>query len=104
MVTVREWWEYRLFRFGEKNDHGAGCADVAGGDGGCRCGLSGFVPGRENEKTHGSAGRAGENKGTIQDENKFSLSDEIRILLRSNSHRVSLLSSFCVRNCWNICI
>ena len=29
-------WEYRLFRFGEKNDHGAGCADVAGGDGGSR--------------------------------------------------------------------
>ena len=45
MVTVRE-WEYRLFRFGEKNDHGAGCTDVAGGDGGGRRGLSGFVLGR----------------------------------------------------------
>ena len=41
-------WEYRLFRFGEKNDHGAGCTDVAGGDGGGRRGLSGFVPGRGN--------------------------------------------------------
>lgn len=28
---------------------------MAGGDGGGRCGLSGFVPGRENEKTHGPA-------------------------------------------------
>ena len=58
MVTVREWWEYRLFRFGEKNDHGAECADVAGGDGGGRCGLSGFVPCWEDEKADGRTDRA----------------------------------------------